>query len=185
MAGAASRSQLRNWQQRDHRQQLFARRSRSCGRRGIPRPAAVSFISICALGDWHSPRAPLVSAKDIPPFLIAAEINYVFGVNVIGLRRAGFSGQDRDEIKAAFKLLYTSGLNISQALKKAAAMNLAHPLGNFSHLSQQQKKRGILPAQTRCQRRAVDLTRVSRPLRRLSLTNLIEGGYRALVEPIG
>ena len=50
--------------------------------------------------------------KDLPPFTIAAERNAIFGINVIGLRRAGFSVQDRDEIKAAFKLLYLSGLNI-------------------------------------------------------------------------
>src|ERR1043166_836052 len=43
-------------------------------------------------------------SKDIPPFLIAAERNCVFGLNVIGLRRAGVSAQDRDEITTAFKL---------------------------------------------------------------------------------
>src|SRR5204862_4501051 len=59
--------------------------------------------------------------KDLPPFVIAAERNSVFGVNMIGLRRAGFSAQDRDEIRTAFKLVYLSGLNISQALEKTAA----------------------------------------------------------------
>src|SRR5207245_4590134 len=55
--------------------------------------------------------------KDLPPFVVAAERNSVIGINVIGLRRAGINAQDRDEIKAAFKLLYTSGLTISQELK--------------------------------------------------------------------
>jgi UDP-N-acetylglucosamine acyltransferase len=84
-------------------------------------------------------------SKDIPPFLIAAEINYVFGVNVIGLRRAGFSGRDRDEIKAAFKLLYTSGLNISQALAKAATMELGAPAREFFAFVAGAGKRGICP----------------------------------------
>jgi UDP-N-acetylglucosamine acyltransferase len=84
-------------------------------------------------------------SKDIPPFVIAAEINYVFGVNVIGLRRAGFSGRDRDEIKAAFKLLYTSGLNISQALEKAAAMELGAPAREFFAFVAAAGKRGICP----------------------------------------
>jgi UDP-N-acetylglucosamine acyltransferase len=83
--------------------------------------------------------------KDIPPFVIAAERNYVFGLNVVGLRRAGFSGQDRDEIKAAFKLLYTSGLNISQALGKAATMNLGAPAREFFAFVAAAKKRGICP----------------------------------------
>lgn len=84
-------------------------------------------------------------SKDIPPFLIAAEINYVFGVNVIGLRRAGFTGRDRDEIKAAFKLLYMSGLNISQALEKAATMELGTPAREFFAFVAAAGKRGICP----------------------------------------
>src|SRR4029077_15999426 len=60
-------------------------------------------------------------SKDIPPFVIAAERNYVFGLNVVGLRRAGFSAKDRDEIKTAFKLIYMSDLNIAQAVEKASA----------------------------------------------------------------
>jgi UDP-N-acetylglucosamine acyltransferase len=84
-------------------------------------------------------------SKDIPPFVIAAEINYVFGVNVIGLRRAGFSGRDRYEIKAAFKLLYTSGLNISQALEKAAAMEFDAPAREFFAFVAAAGKRGICP----------------------------------------
>jgi UDP-N-acetylglucosamine acyltransferase len=63
--------------------------------------------------------------KDIPPFVVAAERNSVFGLNVIGLRRAGFSAKDREEIKAAFKLVYLSGLNVSQTIEKAATMKLS------------------------------------------------------------
>jgi len=88
-------------------------------------------------------------SKDIPPFVIAAEINYVFGVNVVGLRRAGFSGQDRDEIKAAFKLLYTSGLNISQALEKADTMKFGKAAREFFEFVANAKKRGICPYKAR------------------------------------
>ena len=66
-------------------------------------------------------------------------------MNVIGLRRAGFSGRDRDEIKAAFKLLYTSGLNISQALEKAAAMEFGAPAREFFAFVAAAGKRGICP----------------------------------------
>jgi len=83
--------------------------------------------------------------KDLPPFVIAAERNYVFGVNVIGLRRAGFSAKDRDEIKAAFKLLYLSGLNLGQALEKAATMKFGAPAREFLDFVANAKKRGICP----------------------------------------
>jgi UDP-N-acetylglucosamine acyltransferase len=83
--------------------------------------------------------------KDLPPFVIAAERNSVFGVNVVGLRRAGFSTKDRDEIKAAFKLVYLSGLNIAQALEKAAAMNFGAAAREFIDFVANAKKRGICP----------------------------------------
>jgi len=85
--------------------------------------------------------------KDLPPFVIAAERNSVFGVNVVGLRRAGFSAQDRDEIRTAFKLVYLSGLNISQALEKAATMKFSAPAREFLNFVANAKKRGICPLQ--------------------------------------
>src|SRR4030095_16422161 len=87
--------------------------------------------------------------KDLPPFVIAAERNYVVGLNVVGLRRAGFSAHDREEIKAAFKLLYTSGLNISQALEKAATTKFGAPAREFLDFVANAKKRGICPLKRR------------------------------------
>ncbi len=83
--------------------------------------------------------------KDLPPFVIAAERNYVFGLNIVGLRRAGFSVNDRDEIKEAFKLVYQSGLNTSQALEKAAKMNFSEPAREFLDFVANARKRGICP----------------------------------------
>src|SRR5437773_7365675 len=83
--------------------------------------------------------------KDLPSFVIAAERNYVYGLNVVGLRRAGFSTTDREEIKAAFKLVYTTGLNIPQALEKAATMKFGAPAREFVDFVANAKKRGICP----------------------------------------
>ena len=83
--------------------------------------------------------------KDLPPFTIAAERNSIFGINVIGLKRAGFSAKDRDEIKNAFKFVYTSGLNISQALEKAGKLKLGAPAREFFDFVANAKKRGICP----------------------------------------
>jgi UDP-N-acetylglucosamine acyltransferase len=83
--------------------------------------------------------------KDLPPFVIAAERNYVFGLNIVGLRRAGLSVSDRDEVKAAFKLVYLSGLNISQALDKAETMTFGSTAREFLDFVAASKKRGICP----------------------------------------
>lgn len=81
--------------------------------------------------------------KNLPPFLIAAK-NQVFGVNILGLRRAGFSPPDRDEIKRAFKLLYTSGLNTKQALEKAGEMDFGTVGREFFSFVAEAGKRGIV-----------------------------------------
>src|SRR5438067_5160991 len=83
--------------------------------------------------------------KDIPPFVIAAERNYVFGLNSIGLRRAGFSREQRDEIKRAFKLLYLSGLNTRQALERSRESEWSQPGREFFDFVEKTGKRGICP----------------------------------------
>jgi UDP-N-acetylglucosamine acyltransferase len=60
------------------------------------------------------------TTKSVPPF-ISAVANYALGINAVGLRRAGMSSAERDEIKRAFRLLYRSGLNTTQAVEKAKA----------------------------------------------------------------
>lgn len=81
--------------------------------------------------------------KNLPPFLGAAK-NQVYGMNIVGLRRADFSAAERDEIKRAFKLLYRSGLNTKQAVEKAAEMEFG-PVGReFFDSVANAGKRGIV-----------------------------------------
>jgi UDP-N-acetylglucosamine acyltransferase len=87
--------------------------------------------------------------KDLPPFVIAAERNSVFGLNIVGLRRAGYSAKEREGIKAAFKLVYLSGLNISQTLEKAATMKFSALAREFIDFVANAKKRSICPLRRR------------------------------------
>ena len=83
-------------------------------------------------------------SKDIPPFVIAAQLNCVYGLNTIGLRRAGFSLEQRDEIKRAFKLIYLSGLNTRQALEKSRESEWTETGREFLRfVSEATTKRGI------------------------------------------
>lgn len=84
-------------------------------------------------------------SKDIPPFVIAAERNYVFGLNMVGLRRAGFSATQRGEAKAAFKALYLSGLNTREAVAQAEKEKAGEIAAEFFAFVAEAKKRGICP----------------------------------------
>ena len=76
----------------------------------------------------HVGRLAMVGAfhavtKDLPPFCItpAGGNSLVAGLNLVGLRRAGFDAAQRAQIKRAFHVLYRSGLNVSQAKERLRA----------------------------------------------------------------
>ncbi|MFN2477374.1 MAG: acyl-ACP--UDP-N-acetylglucosamine O-acyltransferase [Chthoniobacterales bacterium] len=83
-------------------------------------------------------------SKDVPPFLIVADLNLAVGLNVVGMRRAGMTAAERDDVKRAFKLLYRSGLNIAQALEQAATSNLGVNGREFFDFVAKARKRGIV-----------------------------------------
>jgi UDP-N-acetylglucosamine acyltransferase len=56
--------------------------------------------------------------KDVPPFVLCGgRPARVQGLNSTGLKRAGIPPEIRREIKEAFRILYRSGYNVSQALE--------------------------------------------------------------------
>jgi UDP-N-acetylglucosamine acyltransferase len=57
---------------------------------------------------------------DVPPFCTTQPLqpNKILGLNVIGMRRAGMSPAERQEVKHAFTLIYGSGLNVPQAIQR-------------------------------------------------------------------
>jgi UDP-N-acetylglucosamine acyltransferase len=58
-------------------------------------------------------------AKDVLPYVkVAGNPPRVSGLNTVGLKRRGFEDQQIERIKAAYRLIYRSGLNVSQALER-------------------------------------------------------------------
>jgi UDP-N-acetylglucosamine acyltransferase len=57
--------------------------------------------------------------KDIPPYFLYAGL-YVtpVGLNLVGLKRAGFAIADVKALKSAYKILYRSGLKLADALQR-------------------------------------------------------------------
>ncbi|HSW48828.1 MAG TPA: hypothetical protein VLH09_01575, partial [Bryobacteraceae bacterium] len=57
--------------------------------------------------------------KDAPPFFLYAGCRITpRGLNLVGLKRAGFSGEDIAALKKAYSLLYRSGLLLEEALAR-------------------------------------------------------------------
>jgi UDP-N-acetylglucosamine acyltransferase len=58
-------------------------------------------------------------SQDLPPFTIAQRENEICGLNVVGLRRAGFTAEQRLELKRLYHLLFCGGKNLREALAGA------------------------------------------------------------------
>ena len=57
--------------------------------------------------------------KDVPPYVLCGRdpLSYA-GVNIVGLRRRGFSSDQIRSIKDMYDIIYNSGTNVSDALSK-------------------------------------------------------------------
>lgn len=56
--------------------------------------------------------------KDVPPYMLVRGPSMVRGVNLVGLRRAGFSREIIREIKEAYKILFLSEMSTQEALAR-------------------------------------------------------------------
>jgi UDP-N-acetylglucosamine acyltransferase len=59
---------------------------------------------------------------DVPPFFLYTDFNArPNGLNVVGLKRAGFSSEEIAALKRAYRILYRSGLKLKDALVRIEA----------------------------------------------------------------
>ncbi len=80
--------------------------------------------------------------QDLPPFTIAHGINRICGLNVIGLRRAGFTPEQRIELKRLYHLLFRSGKNLRAAIEEARE-NFSSPAAKTMLNFVAEAKRGV------------------------------------------
>lgn len=58
-------------------------------------------------------------SKDLPPYTIARGDNAICGLNIVGLRRAGFSSEERLAAKRLYHFLFRRGMNVKRAVSRA------------------------------------------------------------------
>jgi UDP-N-acetylglucosamine acyltransferase len=66
-------------------------------------------------------------SKDLPPFTVARGHNGICGLNIVGLRRAGFTSEQRLELKRLYQALFRGGQKFSAALAAARAEFTSEP----------------------------------------------------------
>src|SRR6185295_15382147 len=70
----------------------------------------------CRVGDYALVAGLAKVVKDVPPYgTIDGNPATVIGVNTIGMKRQGLVAEQREAIKRAYKVMYHSNLNTTQA----------------------------------------------------------------------
>ncbi len=59
--------------------------------------------------------------RDLPPFCMATGLNSLCGLNLVGLRRAGFTAEQRRQARWAYQAVFLSGKPLRQAADEAQA----------------------------------------------------------------
>jgi UDP-N-acetylglucosamine acyltransferase len=79
------------------------------------------------VGELSLMRGLSATSRDVPPYAIIDWQHTVRGVNAVGLKRAGFDERKIRALKAAFRLLFAKGRNISLAIKEVEAQDDLSP----------------------------------------------------------
>jgi UDP-N-acetylglucosamine acyltransferase len=73
----------------------------------------------CRVGTLALMQGGSILSQDLPPFTVALRLNEMCGLNVVGLRRAGFTAEQRMELKRLYHLLFRGGKNLGAAITEA------------------------------------------------------------------
>jgi len=78
------------------------------------------------IGSFALMRGLSATSRDVPPFAIIDWQHTVRGVNVVGLKRAGFDEPRIRSLRQAFRILFRKGRNLALALKELEAQDGAN-----------------------------------------------------------
>ncbi len=123
---------------------------------------AVAVHQFCRIGTLAMVGGCARVVQDIPPFVtVDGHSGLIVGLNLVGLRRNGFSAGDVSQLKAAYRTIYRRGLRFSEVLATLERDYSSGPAAHF-HPFLSQGTRGFVqerrmpPGATLKLRRATD-----------------------------
>ena len=83
----------------------------------------------CRIGCHAMVGGQAAIKRDVPPYvMVDGQSNEVVGLNLVGLRRQGFSNQDISQLKAAYRVIYRSELAWKEVLASLRAQSATEPV---------------------------------------------------------
>lgn len=90
--------------------------------------AYAAVHQFCKIGAYaFIARATYVTKDVLPYVMIAGHTTSAYGINTVGLRRAGFSSTAIDCLRRAYKIIFRKGLTVQQAVAELETMQQECP----------------------------------------------------------
>jgi UDP-N-acetylglucosamine acyltransferase len=108
-----------------------------------------AFHQFIRIGEYCMVSGNAAIAHDVPPFIMALERNIVKGLNVIGIRRAGFTNEDLQDLKNLYRLILATRGNVNELaeqVKKAGEYGHSRAGQIFLKFFEEKSLRGYLRA---------------------------------------
>ena len=107
----------------------------------------VAVHQFCRIGSHVMVGGVSGVRQDIPPYCMAnGQYARFVGLNVVGLRRNGFSAGQRSAIKQAYRLLFRSGLGRGEALERLRGLDDSPELRHIIDFVER-SRRGLISAE--------------------------------------
>lgn len=77
------------------------------------------ILQFCSVGDYGFIAGATDIIKDVPPYVVVSGYHggaKVYGLNLVGLRRHGFSAETLKNLKHAYNIIYRRGLVVADAI---------------------------------------------------------------------
>jgi len=102
------------------------------------------FHQFVRVGDYAMVQGHASISKDVPPFSTTMLLNRIAGLNVIGLRRAGFDRDERVQLRELFDQLFVQGGNLGKNAEEAAATTWAGPAAELLAFIRAESSKGVI-----------------------------------------
>jgi UDP-N-acetylglucosamine acyltransferase len=107
--------------------------------------AGVGVHQFCRVGQLAMLGGHARVVQDVPPFVTVDNTgSSVVGLNLVGLRRNGFSTEEINQLKAAYRVIYRRGLRWSDVLDQLRAEFTSGPAAQFCEFLSGGGKRGFI-----------------------------------------
>ncbi len=81
----------------------------------------------CRVGTLAMMQGGSSGSMDLPPYMMMHRTNELCGLNVVGMRRAGLTSEERLQIRRLYHAIFRSGTNLRQAVAEARKVTWSTP----------------------------------------------------------